>query len=47
MNLGGPSESVYNREQAGYTVRSGVIMPLSHLSLITLLQQKGTNLFLF
>lgn len=37
MNLGGPSESVCNKEQAGYTVRSGVIKPLNlaHYALAT------------
>ena len=37
MNLGGPSESVCNKEQAGYTVKSGVLKPLSlaHLALAT------------
>ena len=35
MNLGGPSESVCNKQQAGYTVRSGVIKSLSQLKLAT------------
>ena len=42
MNLGGPSESVCNKEQAGYTVRSGVIKPLNlaHYALAT---KRGQN----
>ena len=37
VNLGGPSETVCNKSQAGYTVKSGVIKPLSlaHLTLAT------------
>ncbi|CAB3990305.1 Hypothetical predicted protein [Paramuricea clavata] len=37
MNLGGPSETVCNKAQAGYTVKSGVIKPMSlaHLTLAT------------
>jgi hypothetical protein len=31
--LGGPSESVCNKEQAGYTVKSGVLNPLSLVQL--------------
>ena len=35
MNFGGPSETVCNKQQAGYTIKSGVIKPLSlaHLKL--------------
>eukprot|EP00795_Rhopilema_esculentum_P003456 gene3458-1835_t len=29
MNFGGPSETVCNKHQAGYTIKSGVIKPLS------------------
>lgn len=37
MNLGGPSESTCNKDQAGYTVGSGILKPLSlaHFSLAT------------
>ena len=37
MNLGGPSETVCNKSQAGYTIKSGVIKPssLAHLTLAT------------
>ena len=38
MNLGGPSETVYSRHQAGYMPESGVIKSLSlgHLELLKL-----------
>ena len=37
MNLGGPSETVCNKSQAGYMVKSGITKPLSlaHLTLAT------------
>jgi len=42
MNLGGPSESVCAKHQAGYTPDSGVIKPLSlgHLELLKNSQAK-------
>ena len=42
MNLGGPSESVFAKHQAGYTPDSGVIKPLSlgHLELLKNSQAK-------
>lgn len=43
MNLGGPSESVCAKHQAGYTLESGVIKPLSlgHMELLRNSQPKS------
>lgn len=42
MNLGGPSESLIQKSQAGYTPDSGVIKPLS-LAHVELLKNSGAK----
>ena len=44
INFGGPSESTCNKQHAGYTVKSGVLRPLS-LAQYILCKDKKVNLF--